>query len=207
MSQYGVHPRAALLGLILLAGCGESPLLPQTERRAAAAAIEAWVAEHPEGWAGAVTASTPLLRPDWTPSCADPANINGYVSLRLDTDHGAVELAFRCPVGEHSTVAQLQEAFLHAIPANLPIGLAARHWRFQPLLPFNAVFNGVTFHEPTPGLLAIDIDSEMLGIRGSSVRPDCTAGAAATDACRIDRLHPVPLRMRFTVPADLGTLR
>lgn len=193
--------------LTLLAGCGEGPLLPQDEVTAVTAAMDAWVARHPDGWAGAVTTTTPLTRPDWTPSCADPANINGYVSLRLATDRGDIELAFRCPLGEHATVAQLQETFLHAIPGNLPIGLVADHWRFQPLLPLNAVFNGVTFHEPTPGQFAIDIASEMDGIRGTNVRRACAADGAPAALCRVDRAHHVPLWMRFTVPADLSTLR
>lgn len=195
------------LVVALLLGCGDSPLLPQAELGGAGAAMDTWVAEHPDGWAGAVTTTAVLRRPDWSPSCADPANVNGYVSLRLDTERGAIELAFRCPVGEHSTVADLQAAFLHAIPGNLPLGISTLHWRFHPLLPLNALFNGVTFHEPTPGQLAIDIDSEMLGIRGASLRPECAAAAATRTGCRLDRMHRVPLRMRFTVPADLSTLR
>lgn len=207
MERHGSFGWTATLCLTLLAGCGDALLMPQAEVDSVAASVDRWVARHPDGWAGAVTTTASLMRPDWTPSCADPANINGYVSLRLATDHGDVELAFRCPVGEHSTVADLQVAFLHAIPGNLPLGLAAPHWRFHPLLPLNAVFNGVTFHEPTPGQLAIDIDSEMLGIRGTSQRRECSTGSAPPSLCRVDRAHRVPLRMRFTAAADLSTLR
>ncbi len=191
----------------LLAGCHDAPLAPPSEVEAAQEAISQWVARHPSGWSATTTTDVRLTRPAWTPSCTDAAS-NGYVSLRLVTGRGELELAFRCPVSEFATIEDLQQHFLHAVPWNLPTGISSPNWRFQAWLPLSSVFNGVTFESPGPGLLAIDIQSTMMGILAENTRRACEAPAdATTPACSIAREHQVPLRLRFTVRADLSALR
>jgi hypothetical protein len=207
------YPRAAAAALLctaFLSSCGESALAPRGEVAAAEDAISAWVARHPDGWNAATTTDAILTRPAWTPSCSDPAS-NGYVSLRLVSGRGDIELSFRCPVDERATAEQLQVHFIHAVPWNLPTGINSPNWRFQAWLPLSAVFNGVTFETPSAGQLAIDIQSTMSGIRAENTRRGCVAAAVADAAlepsCVIAREHRVPMRLRFTVRADLSALR
>lgn len=196
----------ALLAAALLASCAEHPLTPGSEVEAAERAISAWVADNPAQWAAAAETRVAPTRPQWTPSCSDPRS-NGYVSLRLVTRRGDIELAFRCPLGEHATIQELQERFVHAVPWNLPTGIESPNWRFQAWLPLSSIYDGVTFHTPRPGLLAVDIESTMLGIRAENTRRGCAPVADGLSACLIERDHRVPLRMRFTVLADLTALR
>ncbi len=206
------HPRsAALLAVLCLTalGCGESALAPRSELIAAEAAADAWVAANPDAWAGAVTSSAIPVRPEWTPSCSSPET-NGYVSLRLRSAGGDLELSFRCPVSERSTPEELQAQFIHAVPWNLPTGVTATNFTFQAWLRLDAIYDGVTFHTPRAGSLAVDIRSDMLGIRGVSTRRGCVPAFDAVtlpEGCVVVRSHRVPMAMRFTVPADLSALR
>ena len=205
------YPRAIAVTfayIALLTSCGESALAPRGEVAAAEDAISAWVARHPDGWTSTTTTDAVLTRPSWTPSCTDAAS-NGYVSLRLVTGRGDIELAFRCPVGEGATAEDLQLHFIHAVPWNLPTGISSPNWRFQAWLPLSSVFNGVTFESPRAGLLAVDIQSTMSGILAENTRRSCVPAAddAAVPGCVIMREHRVPLRLRFTVRADLSALR
>lgn len=167
-----------------------------------------WVSRFPDGWAATTATAVAPTRPSWTPACSDPAN-TGYVSLRLATGRGDMELAFRCPIDEHASVADLQLHFVHAVPWNLPIGIESPNWRFQAWLPLSSIFNGVTFESPAPGFLTVDIQSTMTGIRAENTRRGCLAAADASlpPTCTLERVHRVPLRMRFTVLADLSALR
>lgn len=203
------HPGAIVavaLSAALLTSCGEHPLSPRGEVESAERAIAAWVAAHPAEWAAAAETRAAPTRPSWTRSCSDPAS-NGYVSLRLTTARGEIELAFRCPLDEHATVEDLQDHFVHAVPWNLPTGIESPNWRFQAWLPLSSIRNGVTFHTPRAGFLAVDIQSTMSGIRAENTRPGCLSSTDGTSACVLERDHPVPLRMRFTVLADLTALR
>lgn len=197
----------AVLCLTFAGGCAGEPLSPRAERAQAERAVAAWVAANPDGWAGASRTDAVAARPGWTPACDDPAS-NGYVSLRLATAGGDIELAFRCPLDDRASAADLQDHFVRAVPWNLPTGIRSPNWRFQAVLPVSSIYDGVTFHTPSPGLLAVDINSTMLGVQGVSTRESCAAPAhAGSDACQFIRAHRVPLRMRFTLPADLGALR
>jgi len=197
---------ACVANVVLVASCAEQPLSPGSDVEAAEQAISAWVAANPAQWAAAAETRVAPTRPAWTPACADPAS-NGYVSLRLVTRRGDIELAFRCPLDEHATIQDLQEHFVHAVPWNLPTGIASPNWRFQAWLPLSSIYNGVTFHTPQPGLLAVDIESTMLGIRAENTRRGCAPIADGLSSCLIERDHRVPLRMRFTVLSDLTALR
>ena len=200
--------RAAVLCLTLGVGCTADPLEPRTERAQAEDAIDAWIGRHPDGWAGAARSADAPTRPSWTPACSDPAS-PGYVSLRLDGPGGEIELAFRCPLDERATVEQLQTQFVRAVPWDLPTGIRSPNWRFQTLLTVASIYDGVTFHTPSPGLLAVDINSMMRGVMGTSTRCPGTAVAydSLPDACVVLREHRVRMQMRYTVPAVLTALR
>ena len=199
-----------LLGTVLCltfpAGCGDAPLSPATEQQLAEQAMDGWVREHPDGWAMAVTTARVLERPEWTPSCSSPET-NGYVSLRISAPRGEIELAFRCPIDDRTTAQELQDHFVRAVPWNLAQGISAPNWRFQAWLPESSIFDGVTFHTPVPGLLAVNIATGVAGIRGESTRAACSAEPALTDGCALQRRHAILMQVRFTVPADLSALR
>lgn len=208
MRRPGAVTLAALLGAALSMGCGESALAPRGEVAAAEDAMSAWVAKHPDGFAAAVSTSDVPTRPAWTPACSDPRS-NGYVSLRLTTRRGDIELAFRCPLDEFTNAQELQDHFVRAVPWNLPTGIASPNWRFQAWLPLSSIYDGVTFHTPRAGFLAVDIQSTMTGIRAENTRRGCLAAADAAlpEDCVLSRVHRVPLQMRFTVLADYSALR
>lgn len=201
---------AAVLWLTLpAAGCGEGSLLPVSEEVLAGRAADAWVRDHPEDWAMAVTTAAVAERPEWTPSCSSPLT-NGYVSLRIRSERGELELAFRCPIDERSTAEELQLHFVRAVPWNLAQGVSAPNWRFQAWLRESSVFDGVTFHTPVPGTLAVNIATPVSGLRGESTRRACAASVqagAADGGCALQRRHAIPMQVRFTFPADLSALR
>jgi hypothetical protein len=198
-----------VLSVTLVTSCRESALAPRGEIAAAEAAMSDWVERNPAGWTGDATSSATLTRPSWTPSCSAPGS-NGFVSLRLITGRGDVELAFRCPIGERATAAELQESFSHAVPWNLLTGVSSPNWRFQAWLPLSSIRDGVTFSSPRTGVLEVRIQSTMSGIRAESLRRGCEqtiADAASPSGCTLSREHRVPLRMRFTMLSDLSALR
>jgi len=199
-------PVAAVLFLTFVAGCGDTPLTPTDEQRLAEQAADEWVRAHPDGWALAVTTTNIVERPAWTPSCSS-AGTNGYVSLRVRAPTGDLELAFRCPIDERTTAQELQDHFVRAVPWNLAQGVSAPNWRFQAWLPESSVFEGVTFHTPVPGMLAVNIATDVTGLVGESTRGSCAAASRARDGCVLRRRHPVPMQVRFTLPADLSALR
>lgn len=202
--------RIRLIGTVLCltfpVGCADAPLSPDNEQRLAERAMDGWVREHPDGWAMAVTTGRALERPEWTPSCSSPET-NGYVSLRVNAPRGEIELAFRCPIDERTTAQELQDHFVRAVPWNLAQVISAPNWRFQAWLPESSIFDGVTFHTPVPGLLAINIATGVTGIRGESTRAGCAAEPANTEGCVLSRRHAILMQVRFTVPADLAALR
>lgn len=200
---------AAVLCLTLGARCAEPLLSPASEQDLAEQAMDRWVRDHPADWAMASGTTNLLERPQWTPSCSDPLT-NGYVSLRLRTTRGELELAFRCPLDQSASTQQLQEHFVRAVPWNLAQGISVPNWRFQAWLPESSIFEGVTFHTTAGGALAVNIMTPLSGLRAESTRGACAAGPgdeAAPDGCTLRRRHAIPMQVRFTVPMDLSALR
>lgn len=186
--------------------CADSPFAPRSEVAVAESAMADWAAQNPGGWSSATQSTAAPTRPAWTRSCSDPAS-NGYVSLQLVTRRGEVELAFRCPVSPTATAEELQDAFVRATPWNLPTGIVRPHWRFSAALPLNSIFDGVTFSEPQPGVLAVEIRTAMRGVRAESLREGCSPASGAVPlGCVLERPHRVPLQMRFLVAHDLSAL-
>jgi hypothetical protein len=209
MPRSRLGPCAAVLCLTLAAGCGESLLSPASEQDFAEQALDRWVREHPAEWAMAASTTNVPQRPHWTPACSDPLT-NGYVSLRLLTTRGELELAFRCPLDEYATAQQLQDHFVRAVPWNLAQGISAPNWRFQAWMPESSIFDGVTFHNTATGALAVNIVTPLSGLRAESTRGACAAapgGEGAPEGCTLRRRHAIPLQIRFTAPMDLSALR
>lgn len=201
--------RFAILALSALAAaaCAEAAFAPRDEVTAAEEAMADWTAQNPTGWSAASATVDPPTRPEWTHSCSDSTS-NGYVSLQLRTRRGEVELAFRCPLDEHATAADLQEAFVRATPWNLPTGITRPNWRFSAALPLNSIFDGVTFAEPQPGVLEVELRTTMRGVRAESLRDGCESAMTVPRlGCILERPHRVPLQMRFLVANDLSALR
>ncbi len=207
MEQFRSRLAAAVLWLTVL-GCGGDVTGPVTERAAAIAAVEAFVAANPSGWTTTGTATGIATRPSWTPACSDPAS-NGTVSLRLRTDRGDYEFSFACPVSERSTTEELEYQLVGVVPWNLAADIRAPNWRFQAWLPLSTVRTGIAFHRTSPTQLAVHISTFMSGIEGSSRRSDCVSPRATTidGSCSLRRAHRVPLELHFTMPSDLSALR
>jgi len=200
---------AAVLCLTAGGGCRDALFGPSSEQFIAEEAASAWVRRHPVEWTSAVTSVSSATRPEWTPSCTSPLS-NGFVSLRLTTDGWDMELAFRCPVDERATPEILQQQFFLAVPSRLPVGVNVPYWRFEGWLPYNAIYDDVTFHSSGDESLVVDIRSHMLGIRGESARRGCANAPDSGDlnsTCLITRSNAVPMRLRLTFPSDLSALR
>ncbi len=193
---------------ITIGGCAEGATGPDTDRRRAEVAVDAWIAEHPEGFSADGVSKRTAVRPEWSPPCSSPLT-KGTVSLRVSTTAGDLEFSFVCPVSDQSTTDELEVRLIGVTPWNLTSGIRVPDWTFRTLLPLITVQGGTSFTRVSPGLLAVHVRTTMLGIGATRAGCAYDAGTALRvgASCAFVREHAIPLDLHFTLPADLSALR
>ncbi len=187
--------------LLVLSGCGNRAVTPQSEFAAANQAVEHWMHQHPHGWMLNLSDSRTLTRLEWSRPCTETP-VSGFTALRYASGATEIELFFECPLDAIAHVEDLTAAFSHAVLQKLPHGIVSPGWRFEVLTPTSSISEKVTFAAPSPGRLLVVIETPLYAVYGHSVRPSCQppADAPSPEGCYLLREHRILLNLSLAVP-------
>jgi hypothetical protein len=201
---------AVAAGLVLAAtsACNAGLTDPSREFELANGAVDRWVRAHQEGWTLNLGSARALTRPSWSQPCSQDPH-SGMVTLRHEAAGTQIDVSFRCPVDETSTLEELTTAFSHVVLEELPHGIRSRGWRFRVLTPSSSVSQGVTLTQPSTGSLRVQVQTPLYAVYGHSERPVCQppADAPSPEGCYLLVEHPITLSLTLTAPFDRGQLR